>query len=56
MSIENPLKQWHETHKIEENGVSYFLKHYEPNGYEIRNEINWLTSTMIKSCKTFSCS
>lgn len=54
MNIENPLKQWHETHKIEENGVSYFLKHYEPSSYEIRNEINWLTSTMIKSCKTFN--
>lgn len=40
MSIENPLKQWHETHKIEENGISYFLKQYEPNSYEIRNEIS----------------
>jgi len=52
--IENPLKQWHETHKIEEDGVAYFLKHYEPASYEIRNEINWLTSTMIKSCSSFN--
>lgn len=54
MSIENPLKQWHETHTIEENGVSYFLKNYEPNSYEIRNEISWLTSTMLKSCQSFN--
>lgn len=51
--IENPLKQWHETHRIEEGGISYFLKHYEPGSYEIRNEISWLTSTMIKSCSSF---
>lgn len=54
MSIENPLKQWHETHKIEENGISYFLKQYEPNSYEIRNEVSWLTSTMLKSCQSFN--
>lgn len=51
--MENPLKQWHETRKIKENGVAYFLKYYEPESYEIRNEINWLTSTMIKSCGSF---
>lgn len=53
MGIENNFKQWHETHKINEDGVFYFLKKYEPNSYEISNEISWLTSTMIKSCKNF---
>lgn len=53
MKLENPLKQWHETHKIEEEGVTYFLKHYEPNSYEIKNEVSWLTSTMLKSCNSF---
>jgi hypothetical protein len=47
------LKQWHETSKVEENGVLFFLKKYEPESYEIKNEISWLTSTMIRSCSSF---
>lgn len=47
------LKQWHETSKIEEDGILYFLKKYEPESYEVRNEISWLTSTMIRSCSSF---
>lgn len=52
--IENKLRQWHETFKISENGVCYFLKKYKPESYEIKNEISWLTSNMINSCKAFS--
>jgi len=47
------LRQWHDTHKIIEDGITYFLKNYKPNSYEIKNEISWLTSTMVNSCKTF---
>ncbi len=47
------LNQWHETHKIEENGISFFLKKYEPNSYEIKNELNWLLSKMIQTCHSF---
>ena len=46
-------KQWHETQSFEENGVLYFLKKYEPKSYEIKNEISWLTSTMLRSADTF---
>lgn len=55
MSLEeNPLAQWHETRKINEDGVIYFLKKYKPDSYEIKNEISHLTSTMINSCRDFS--
>ena len=50
----NPeLRQWHETHKIAENGVVFFLKKYEPNSYEIKNELSWLLSSMLKCCSQF---
>lgn len=47
------LYQWHETHRIEEDGIAYFLKKYEPNSYEIKNEIGWLMSTMVRTCESF---
>jgi len=52
-SGEKFLQQWHETHRVEENGLIYFLKNYQPESYEIKNEISWLLSTMIKSCQNF---
>jgi len=50
---ENFLTQWHETGRVEEKGLVYFVKKYEPGSYEIRNEISWLLSMMIMSCKQF---
>lgn len=50
---ENFLRQWHETHRIEQDGVLYFLKKYQPESYEIKNELSWLLSTMIRSCHNF---
>lgn len=47
------LHQWHETSRIEEGGVVYFLKNFEPNSYEIKTELNWLLSNMIGSCHNF---
>lgn len=52
-SGENFLQQWHETSRIKEGGLIYFLKRYQPESYEIKNEISWLLSTMIKSCQNF---
>jgi len=52
-SAEQHLNQWHETHRIEEQGVVYFLKKFQPDSYEVRNELSWLVSTMIKSCHNF---
>lgn len=52
-NFENKLHQTHITHEIEENGVSYFLKLYKPDSYEIKNEISWLMSSMINSCQSF---
>jgi hypothetical protein len=54
MNEDKFLKQWHPTRKIEENGVLYFLKNYNPNSYEIKNEVSWLMSNMIKSCFNFN--
>lgn len=51
---EGSLTQWHETRKIEEGGIASFLKRYRPNGEEIKNEISWLTSSMLRSCRAFS--
>jgi thiamine kinase-like enzyme len=48
------LKQWHETKSVTEEGITYFIKKYEPNSYEIRNEVSWLTSTMLRTCDAFS--
>jgi len=47
------FNKWHESRKIEEGGILYFLKRYESNSYEIQNEIKWLTSDMIKACRSF---
>lgn len=47
------ITQQHETKRIEENGVFYFLKFYKPDSYEIKNEISWLTSNILKSCAQF---
>lgn len=49
----NHFSQQHETKKITENGISYFLKFYSPNSNEIKNEISWLTSQMLKNRETF---
>lgn len=55
MDKEKPfIHQWHETHRIEEGGIVLFLKKYEPGSYEIKNEISWLLSNMIQSCKNFA--
>lgn len=48
------LHQWHETQRIEEGGVISFLKRYEPNSYEIKNELGWLLSSMLRVCHDFS--
>lgn len=47
------LSQWHETQKIGEEGDFSFLKLYTPDSYEIKNEVSWLTSTMVRACSTF---
>lgn len=49
----NHFSQQHETQKITENGISYFLKFYNPDSNEIKNEISWLTSQMLKNRETF---
>lgn len=46
--------QWHKTFKIKNKREKYFLKKYKPNSFEIKNELNWLKSDLIKKCKTFS--
>lgn len=51
---ESSLTQWHETQKIEEGGIPYFLKRYKPNSEEIKNEIGWLMSSMLRACRSFS--
>ncbi|MEK7633098.1 MAG: aminoglycoside phosphotransferase family protein [Patescibacteria group bacterium] len=51
---EGSLTQWHETQKIEEGGIAYFLKRYKPDGEEIKNEIGWLTSSILRSCRAFA--
>lgn len=52
---ERKIDQWHETGKIiESDGVVSFIKKYEPGSYEIRNELSWLLSTMIRDCKQFN--
>lgn len=48
------LQQWHETHRIEEGGLVSFLKKYQPESYEIKNELSWLLSSMIRSCHSFA--
>lgn len=51
---ENRINQWHETGRLEEaGGVISFLKLYEPDSYEIKNELSWLLSAMLKSCDSF---
>lgn len=47
------FKQWHDTKRIEENGLVYLLKKHIPNSYEVRNEISWLTNTLFTSLDTF---
>lgn len=47
------LQQWHETRRVEKDGLSYFIKKYQPESYEIKNEISWLLSTMLRSCSKF---
>ena len=46
-------KQWHETYVIEKQDILLFLKKYQPNSYEIRNEVSWLLSNMIQNCRSF---
>jgi aminoglycoside phosphotransferase (APT) family kinase protein len=53
MKEKESLHQWHETYRIEENGVSFFVKKYKPNSYEIKNELSWLLSNMIRACQSF---
>ena len=48
------LKQWHSTTLVAENWINVFTKHYEPYSYEIKNEVNWLTSNMLKQRSSFS--
>jgi len=47
------FNQWHETKRIEENGLVYLLKQHTPNSYEVRNEISWLTNSLFASLNTF---
>ncbi len=52
---EGKIYQWHETAKIEEaGGLVSFVKKYEPGSYEIKNELSWLLSTMVRACDNFS--
>ncbi len=48
------LNQWHETKKIREGRDFCLMKYYEPNSYEIRNELSWITSTILRNCQTFT--
>jgi len=47
------ISQWHETSLIKEDGVVTFLKKYEPDSYEIKNELSWLTSNLFSACSSF---
>lgn len=51
---EGLITQWHETGKImEAGGLISFIKKYEPGSYEIKNELSWLLSTMVRACNQF---
>jgi thiamine kinase-like enzyme len=47
------LKSWHKTEKIEDNGRTFFLKIYEKDSYEVKNELSWLLNTMISKSSNF---
>lgn len=47
------FNQWHESKKVEENRLVYFIKEHIPNSYEIKNEISWLTSNLFNSLDSF---
>lgn len=49
----NLLSQWHETKKIKEGEDYYFIKKYNPGSYEIKNELSWLNSTMLRAGQVF---
>lgn len=50
----NWITQWHESWIVSEWWSRVFVKHYQPWSYEIQNEANWLTSTILANASTFS--
>lgn len=48
------LTQCHDTSIQAVGKQKYFVKGFKPYSYEITNEVNWLTSALVKSCRTFS--
>lgn len=45
--------QWHDVSEVKEGINQYIVKYYEPNSYEIRNELSWLTSSVFLACNKF---
>ncbi len=49
----NEYTQWHKMKEVRDGVNKYVIKYYEPNSYEIRNELNWLTSSLFRECNRF---
>jgi hypothetical protein len=45
------ITQWHETHEITEKNITFIMKYYKPNSYEIKTELSWLTTNMFNAKK-----
>lgn len=48
------LIQCHTTSIQSIDRQEYFVKEFQPYSYELTNEVHWLTSPVVESCKTFA--